>query len=86
MKSIEFAFRMAKRRLQAEIEEEDSAFSFLVEDDYEPYVDIEDFRGQIDIANEIKMYSDMLSKSRDEGWFYPDLDGTLEDNLVACRR
>ena len=82
LKSVESAFRKAKYRLQVEIEEQERAFFSLLDNDYEPYIDTEHLKQQVDIAEELRMYSELLSKSRDEGWFYPDLDGTLLDKLV----
>jgi len=83
LKAIEFAFTKAKVKLRAELYDLEREFPPSFYNNYDPYVSIEEINEQIDVAEERSMYSNLMKNSNEEGWFYPDHDANLIDNIVG---
>jgi len=79
--SIKLDFQAAKRKLEESTVEWEIENGPLFDDDFEPFIFSEKITEQADIADELRMYSELLNRREEEGWFYPDMDGSLIDNI-----
>jgi len=85
LKSIDISFTKAKEELLSELYDLQREFPASFYNDYDPYISTEEINKQIDINDELRMYSTLMRNSEEEGWFYPDHDETLIDSIVGSR-
>ncbi|MEA3266976.1 MAG: hypothetical protein U9P42_08535 [Candidatus Fermentibacteria bacterium] len=78
---IKSDFQAAKRKLEEQTIAWKMGNAPLFGDDFEPFIFSEQNKEQADIAEELRMYTELLDKREQEGWFYPDLDGSILDNI-----